>query len=177
VEEGATNEDLDLDNDDDYKDAMDIASDEDDAIVYVTAGGILPPHPSSHRGRDEAPVARRRPPPSSPHREKKLQRRGERAMDEGYVDDEGVVGGGREGAGRAAEPLRWRRLPSRVRSWWPTSGRSRTSDALLQSSSRPPHCCRGRGGMVGYSYSLSSTCPRTTISRGNFGDECKFIYS
>jgi hypothetical protein len=46
-----------------------------------------------------------------------------------------VVGGGRKGAGQAAEPLRWRRLPSRTRSWWPTSVRSRTSDALL------PSCC------------------------------------
>ncbi len=35
----------------------------------------------------------------------------------------------------------------------------------------------GRGGMAGYSYSLSLTRPRTTISRGDFGDECKFIYS
>ena len=35
----------------------------------------------------------------------------------------------------------------------------------------------GRGGMVRYSYSLSLTRPRTTISRGDFGDECKFIYS
>ncbi len=41
-EEGATNEDLDLDDDDD-NDVMDVASEEDDAIVYVTAGGILPP--------------------------------------------------------------------------------------------------------------------------------------
>jgi hypothetical protein len=31
--------------------------------------------------------------------------------------------------------------------------------------------------MVGYLYSSSSTRPRTTISRGDFGDECKFIYS
>ena len=56
MEEGATNKDLDLD--DDNNDVMDVASDEDDAIVYVTAGGILPPRPSSRGGRDEAPVAR-----------------------------------------------------------------------------------------------------------------------
>ena len=58
MEEGATNDDLDLDDDDNNK-AMDVASDKDDAIVYVTPGGILPPRPSSHGGRDEAPVARR----------------------------------------------------------------------------------------------------------------------
>ena len=57
MEEGATNEDLDLDDDND-NDVMDIASDEDNAIVYVTAGGILPPRPSSRGGREEAPVAR-----------------------------------------------------------------------------------------------------------------------
>ena len=39
-------------------DAMDVAFDEDDAIVHTTAGGILPPHPSSRGGRDEAPVVR-----------------------------------------------------------------------------------------------------------------------
>ena len=39
---------------------MDVASDEDDAIVHTTTGGILPPHPSSRGGRDEAPVARQR---------------------------------------------------------------------------------------------------------------------
>jgi len=61
VEEGATNEDLDLDDDDD-NDVMDVASDENDAIVYVTAYGILPPSPSSHGGRDKASVVRRRPP-------------------------------------------------------------------------------------------------------------------
>jgi hypothetical protein len=61
-----------------------------------------------------------------PHREKISRRRGKRAMDEGYDDDAGGHRwGGREGAGRAAGPLRWRRLPSRTRSWWPTSGRSR----------------------------------------------------
>ena len=49
---------MDLDDDDNNK-AMDVASDKDDAIVYVTPGGILPPRPSSHGGRDEAPVARR----------------------------------------------------------------------------------------------------------------------
>jgi hypothetical protein len=58
VEERATNEDLDLDDDDDDNDVMDVASDEDNAIVYVTTGGILPPLPSSRGGRDEAPVAR-----------------------------------------------------------------------------------------------------------------------
>jgi hypothetical protein len=58
VEEGVTNEDLDFDD----NDAMDVASDEDDAIVHVTAGGILPPRPSSLGGRDEAPVVRRRTP-------------------------------------------------------------------------------------------------------------------
>ena len=57
MEEGATNEDLDLDNDDDNN-VMDVASDEDDAIVYVTAGGIPSPRPSSCSGRDEAPVMR-----------------------------------------------------------------------------------------------------------------------
>jgi hypothetical protein len=41
---------------------------------------------------------------------------------------------------------------------------------LLPSSSRPPRHRRGRGGMVGYSYSSSSTCPCTTISRGDFGE-------
>ena len=46
MEEGATNEDLDLDEDDDNNDAMDVASNKDNAIIYVTAGGILPPtHP------------------------------------------------------------------------------------------------------------------------------------
>jgi hypothetical protein len=57
VEEGATNEDLDLDDDCD-NDVMDVASDEDDAIIYVTTGGILPPRPSSRGGRDKAPVTR-----------------------------------------------------------------------------------------------------------------------
>ena len=38
VEEGGTR--MDLDNDDD---AMDVASDEDNAIVHATAGGIPPP--------------------------------------------------------------------------------------------------------------------------------------
>jgi len=102
VEEGATNEDLDLDlDDDDDNDVMEVASDEDDAIAYVTAGGILPPCPSSRGGRDEASVARRRPlPSSSSHREKKSRRRGERAMDEGYeLTRAVVVRGGREGAG------------------------------------------------------------------------------
>ena len=61
MEEGATNEDLDLDDDDD-NDVMDVASDEDDAIVYVTACGVLPPGPSSHGGWDKASVARQRPP-------------------------------------------------------------------------------------------------------------------
>ena len=75
-----------------------------------------------------------------------------------------VIGGGREGAGRATGPLRWRRLSSRMRSWWPTSGRSRTSDALLPSSSRPPRLRRGRGGTVGYSY--SSSWRRQTSSAG-----------
>ena len=99
-------------------------------------------------------------------------------MDEGYNDDEGGrCRGEEEGAGRAAGPLRWRRLPSQTKSWWPTSGKSRTSDALLPSSSRPPRRRRGRGGMVRYLYSSSSTRPRTTISCGDFGDECKFIYS
>ncbi len=63
MEEGATIKDLDLDDDDDNdNDLMDVASDENDAIVYVTAGGILPPRPSSRGGRDKAPVAQRHPP-------------------------------------------------------------------------------------------------------------------
>ncbi len=37
VEEGATNEDLD-DDDDNEDDAMDVASDKDDAIVHATVG-------------------------------------------------------------------------------------------------------------------------------------------
>ena len=41
-------------------DAMDVSSNEDDAIVHTTAGGILPPHPSSRGGRDEAPIAQQR---------------------------------------------------------------------------------------------------------------------
>ena len=170
-----TNKELDLDDDDD-NDAMDIASDEDDAIVYVTAGGILPPRPSLRGGRDEAPVTQRQPPPSSSsNREKTSQRRGERAMDEGYDNNEGVLGGGREGAGQVAGPLRWQRLPSQTRSWWSTSERSRTSDALLLLSSRPPRHRPVRGGMVGYLHSSSLTHSHATISR--FGDECKFIYS
>ena len=61
MEEGATNKDLDLDLDyDDDNDVMEVASDDDDAIIYVTAGGILPPRSSSRSGRDEAPVARQR---------------------------------------------------------------------------------------------------------------------
>jgi len=60
-----TNDDLDLDGDDD-NDAMDVESDEDDVIVYVTPGGIHPPRPSSRFGRDETPVARRQPPPPPP---------------------------------------------------------------------------------------------------------------
>ena len=56
VEEGATNEDLDLEDDDDNG-AMDVASDVDNAIAHATAGGILPPRPSSRGGWVEAPVA------------------------------------------------------------------------------------------------------------------------
>ncbi len=63
MEEGATNKDLDLDLDyDDDNDVMEVASDEDDVIVYVTEVGILPPRPSSRGGWDEASVTRRRPP-------------------------------------------------------------------------------------------------------------------
>ena len=39
-----TNEDLDLDDNEDNN-VMDVVSNEDNAIVYVTAGGILPPTP------------------------------------------------------------------------------------------------------------------------------------
>ncbi len=53
VEEGGTR--MDLDDDDD---AMDIESDEDNAIVHATAGGIPPPRRASCGGQDEAPVAR-----------------------------------------------------------------------------------------------------------------------
>ena len=61
MEEEATNKDLDLDNDDDNN-AMDVASDKDNAIVYMTAGGILPPRPSLRGGRDEAPARDDTPP-------------------------------------------------------------------------------------------------------------------
>ena len=54
MEEGATNEDLDLDNDNDNI-IMDVACNEDDAIVYVTAGGIFPPRPSWLLLRDDDP--------------------------------------------------------------------------------------------------------------------------
>ncbi len=62
VEEGATNDDLDdndEDNNDDDNDAMDVASDKDDAIVHATVGWHPPPRPSSRGGWDEASVALR----------------------------------------------------------------------------------------------------------------------
>ena len=73
MEEGATNEDLDLDDDNHNNDAMDVVSDEDDIIVYVTAGGIPPPPPLLTRwsGRGSCRVTMT-PPSSFSHREKKM---------------------------------------------------------------------------------------------------------
>jgi hypothetical protein len=55
------------------------------------------------------------PPPPALAVRKKSRRRGERAM-EGYEDNKGdrCWGGGREGAGQAAGPLRWRLLSSQT---------------------------------------------------------------
>ena len=101
MEEGATNEDLDLD-DDDNDDVMDVASDEDNAVIYVTAGGIPPPPLLTQWSGGGSCHATTTPPSSSFHGEKKSRRRGERAMDEGYDDDEGGRRRGGKGGGRAS---------------------------------------------------------------------------
>ena len=140
VEEGATNKDLDDDND-----AMDVAPDKDDAIVHATVGWHPPPPPLlawwSGRGSCRATMTTGRPPPPPPPVVRKNHEGGGRGQWERATTTRAVVvGRGRKGAGRPAGPLRWRRLPSQTRSWWPTSVRSRTSDALLPSLSRPPGC-------------------------------------
>ena len=93
-------------------------------------------------------------------------------MEEGYDDNEGGSrGGGRKGQGERQGPYggggsHRERGPG---------GQPREDRGQATRCSRRRR--RGRGGMVGYLYSSSSTRPRTTISRGDFGDECKFIYS